>query len=492
MILRVDPNVTTLVKGQGGLLSRWLRVKNESAKYSPAFQMGAWDGYEHFFDRDTKSFPTGLLHFVKRKCLKFGIDLKLKRTYTIPDTPMVEESFLNGITLRDYQLEAVNTLLQKGRGCESAVTGSGKTAMIAAVAGSLWLHHGARTLVIVPRKGLLHQTHEELKGFLGLDIDIGIVGDGRRQTKSSIVIATPQTLRFALPEKSEFIKSKCHVSRKNEPILTNLVRSVDCLILDEAHHASSDTIYEIGLLCSARWRFGFSGTPLKKKKFEDLRLMSLVGKIVHQVHGKTLVDKGLLARPDIYMIKDPYIYEKVSIAGVDYTTAVNKALIKNKRYNRCLCRVIQMLVESDKPPIVFAPRLQHIRVIAKILEKMNVPFETIVGEHDMLRRLDVKKRYKQGDVFALLCTSVFDEGEDVPNTPALIMAGGGKTHIALKQRLGRGMRRKDGDNKVFVVDFTHDSSVMLRRHADRRMSIYRKEGYAVTEIDSLKELKQYI
>ena len=50
--------------------------------------------------------------------------------------------------------------------------------------------------------------------------------------------------------------------------------------------------------------------------------------------------------------------------------------------------------------------------------------------------------------------NVLDVGVDVPAVGMVILAGAGKTQVANRQRIGRGLRaKKEGPNVCFVVDF---------------------------------------
>jgi superfamily II DNA or RNA helicase len=54
----------------------------------------------------------------------------------------------------------------------------------------------------------------------------------------------------------------------------------------------------------------------------------------------------------------------------------------------------------------------------------------------------------------------------------IILAGGGKAEVPLRQRIGRGLRfKKVGPNVAFVVDFSDINNDHLRGHALQRRAI---------------------
>jgi superfamily II DNA or RNA helicase len=82
-------------------------------------------------------------------------------------------------------------------------------------------------------------------------------------------------------------------------------------------------------------------------------------------------------------------------------------------------------------------------------------------------------RARTGEIDVLIGTTIVDVGVDVPSIGMVILAGGGKAEIQLRQRIGRGLRaKKNGPNVTFIVDFTDDAQLDLRDHArsarDRR------------------------
>lgn len=487
----VNSNVTR-VEGRYGILMRWLRVRNEEAQYSASYNAGLWDGYTCFFDSERKEFPTGFLPSILKKLDLRKRKYEVQYSYSIPTTErLTNASFLNDIKLRPYQLKAINACLRNkhGRGIIDSVTGSGKTAIMASIAGKLSLDHDAKTIVLVSRKGLLYQTREDFETLLC--VPVGMVGDGKRMLDANIVIATPQSLVAALPEEESDlygVKTRC---RKQEPRLLNLIRQSSCLLIDEAQHASSNTVYRLGLLSPAVWRFAFSGTPLKNKRWEDFCLYGLTGKRLHTVSGHSLVKKDVLAEPRIIVIRDPSIYGGRGVSHVPYNTVFSRMLSTNRAYNNAVAYIAKKLCRLNKPPIVFTHRIEHVKSMRRQFDKLGVAYEVLTGDTPMTVRNDVKKRYTNGENFALIVSSIFDEGENVPNAASLIFAGGGKSVVNVRQRLGRGMRKKE-DNRVWVIDFDHSPAPMLFRHYEERIKIYQKEKYSIYPVSNIRSVKKWL
>ena len=77
-----------------------------------------------------------------------------------------------------------------------------------------------------------------------------------------------------------------------------------------------------------------------------------------------------------------------------------------------------------------------------------------------------------------IATPIFDEGIDVPAIDVVVLAGAGKSHIKLLQRIGRGLRKKEGeDNTLVIHDFIDDTNKYLFKHSKARVAVYKDEKF---------------
>jgi len=70
-------------------------------------------------------------------------------------------------------------------------------------------------------------------------------------------------------------------------------------------------------------------------------------------------------------------------------------------------------------------------------------------------------------------------GVDIPILSGLVLAGGGKSSIAITQSVGRCLRKYPGKTIAAVVDF-YDNVRYLKKHSQIRYKIYKSEpGFQV-------------
>jgi len=473
-------------------VDRLLSFANPAAKYDPRYSLGLWDGRVHLLSG--AKFPTGLLPYAVKRLERDGftvdvVDKAQKRPLKpIPPDFIKVNGPAGPSPLRPDQVWAINKMLAAGSGGGWIATGWGKGAGIAAILGAIYFQTGGKSLVLVPRIGLLSQTSRDLAEMLD-GVSVGMIGNGKREFDADVVVATAQTLQKVL----DTAKSPKH--REDIQRLTAMLESRTALMLDEAHKVSSGrNWYKIAKMCPAPYRFAVSGTLLSGKPHEDMYLRGIVGRVVVKITAKSMWERGNLAKPVIYMVTDRGAYDgrDTPYSTLDYADAVTTCLVNDVRYNRSIVHIARHLLDLGKAPMIFTRFIQHIRNLSRMMGRAGLPHEILYGKHDVAHREAIKARYMRDGDFVMLVSTIFDEGENVNNLPALIMAGGGKgDNNAIKQRIGRGMRVKEGDNRVMVFDFAHHHCRMLARHASERKRMYREQGMEVVDIPNVFSLNQY-
>ena len=419
------------------------RARPSGFMFMKKYKMGMWDGYISLMGGFSK-FPTGLLDRVvlalKNRDIKVEYaDMGLQQVVNWH----VDEKMLNGITLRDYQVDAAIKLLNAKRGVSKMATNSGKTEIIAVILKSL----KKRAIVVVHRKELLYQTAERIAYRTGFDV--GRVGDGICEWKD-ITVAMVQTL-----SQRPFDFSKTHV-----------------VIVDECHHTSSDQMMNVLYRIPGEYRYGFSGTPLKNDVLSDLKLISLTGEIITDISNKYLIDAGYSAKPKVNIIT----MESVSLDDWEaaYQDAYDSQIVNNADRNHAISKIANT---SAGTVLIMVERIEHGEILNELIPKSVF----VNGSFDSAYRKKILKKMKSGGVF--IATPIFDEGIDVPSISTLIIACGGNSSNKLLQRLGRGLRKKAYDNVVQVFDFLDDTNMHLFRHSENRIDTLIEEGFEVVKHD---------
>lgn len=421
------------------------RARPSGFQYMKRYRSGHWDGYISLMHGLT-SFPSGLLDYVLDGLKSHNVIPMVEYGgYDIICRWLLNDDVLHGVILRDYQMHAISELLRCGRGVAKMATNAGKTEVMAAMLKLL----SAKALVVVHRKELMYQTVDRFRDRLGSTADIGMIGDGVYQP-ADITVAMIQTLASRDELVHEFSN--------------NVV-----LMVDECHHVSSNQMMDVLHNIPGPYRYGFSGTPLKYDALADMKLIGVTGPVVVDVTNADLIENGYSAKPQVIL----HTVDGDEYWDAEYHDAYRKCIISNEQRNDMIAGVANDAV-NDSLVLILVSMIEH----GFILRNM-IPGSVFVhGSDSMEYRHSVLDAMRSpGSVGVYIASPIFDEGIDVPGVDVVILAAGGKSRIKLLQRIGRGLRAKDGRNVVTVYDFIDDTNKYLLSHSESRIDTYAKEGF---------------
>lgn len=492
------------------LLDKLLAIPDPAMERTRAAKLRLNDGLRHFFDVDTEKFPAGLVHRLVKRLEARGHTVSLLREPPVQFAPTPSD-YLVGKDLRDYQIEAIDAALTHARGILWMATNSGKSACISAIAGRLVREARARVVVVVPNAYLLNQTGADIAQMLGPDVCVGLAGDKKRTLRCDILVGTYQTLVAGAPTERR---------PPEDPELGEWLRSAKAVLIDEAHHAAAIGYQRILTACvGASFRIGCTGSLDKSDKraegerkegSEDVARLhrwmveAYLGPLLYRVDNEFLISRGYSAVPRFYVVRDRAAFGPIvrtpkpvrSGPGAGshiYNTVFQRACVEDARWHRSITTIVARLLQIGRPPFVFSHSVRLLDKLEGVMDAAKVPCRVLHGEHDTdLRRSVVREFEEQGD-FAVLASSVFDEGASIPAIRSVVFAGARKSPVELLQRIGRGVRRKAGDdNTVIVVDFDPVHTTMMHDHFEARLATYRDEGFKVRYVDDLSQIADLI
>ena len=111
-------------------------------------------------------------------------------------------------------------------------------------------------------------------------------------------------------------------------------------------------------------------------------------------------------------------------------------------------------------------------MLEKLSEEFKVKF--LDGAKSSKDRIGAINEMKNGELDLLIASKIFDQGVDIPNLDALVLAGSGKSSGRALQRIGRVIRNAPGKKKAIVVEL-FDNCKYLRDHSESRIEVYKSE-----------------
>lgn len=252
-----------------------------------------------------------------------------------------------------------------------------------------------------------------------------------------------------------------------------LLSKFECVIMEEAHEASGNSYYDIMRHCvNAHYRLALTATPFMKEDEEaNMRLMACCGPVGYRVTEKQLIDAGILAKPFFKYVtiknRPPKLYRHTG-----WQAAYRLGVVECKERNEL---VVAEAVKAHRYGLSVMALVQHTAhgdLLKHMLTLAGLRVRFISGECDHATRKTALQELADKKIDVLIGTTILDVGVDVPATGMIILAGAGKAEVALRQRIGRGLRaKKSGPNVAFIVDFEDIFNDHLKVHYQQRHAI---------------------
>lgn len=442
--------------------------------FSPKYKDGTWDGKTHFLTVPALKFPTGLLHIVKKYFKEVDAECRIIKQQKPPikrNDFTFDSAMLTGITLRDYQLEAIEKGILSERGIFEVATGLGKTEIAAGIIKAV----GLRTLFMVHTQDLLHQTAKRLSERL--QEPIGLIGDGVFKAEPTVVVATVQSLNSRMFQKNK--KGRYILHKKTGQMMKQLLSSFAVMFQDETHHSSSMSFYRIGMFMhNAYYRFGLSGTPLRRDDVNNMKVRAVTGPVIYSKLAEEAIEEGHLSDIEVRIVDN----EEEEILSNSWRHIYKYGIAQSKYRNTLIIKIIGSMYLKRRRQLILVRYIKHGKILQRMLANhLHVPAVFLSGKDSALKREQVKGKFNTQDMkdggFVLIASSIFDEGVDIPEVDVLVHASGGKSEVKTIQRIGRGLRKKKSGNKLIVYDFNDMNSRFLSTHSIERIETYENEGF---------------
>lgn len=440
-------------------ISGLLSYEVEGAERTDTFKSRKWDGRSSFLDFRTATFPAGFVPIVARELTRLGYRVQLAQKPMPAPAGLADPSFENfdgrgGDPRYAYQAETVRRLLRHGRMIAQAATGAGKSRIAGMAVSALRLP----TLFLTTRQTLMYQMAD---GYTASGFTPGVLGDGTWAPRKGVNVGMVQTFAARLAEG--------HPERENT---LRLLSYFNLVIGEEAHEAGGGSYFEImGHCVNAHYRLALTATPFMRPDGEaNMRLQAAFGPIGIQITEEMLIERGILATPYFRMVKTslPPMLRRSTRWPVCYELGV----VENEHRNRAIIREVHRAAAHGLTAMTLVTRKKHGDLLLEGMRQAGIRAEFIFGDHDNEQRRAALGRLGTGQTQVLIGSSILDVGVDVPSVGMVVLAGGGKGEIQLRQRIGRGLRaKKAGANVCFVVDFTDEGNKILQEHALTRRSI---------------------
>lgn len=352
------------------------------------------------------------------------------------------------ITWRPYQTEIIEAVFDGWKTYSDqlvvAATGAGKTNVLWGIADRFMTENpGSRVMVAAHRKELIEQPKARLEQFWPQRAgQVGIVMADSNECHRPIVIATVQT-----------------VGQKNGKRIAEILAfgKIDLLIIDEAHHAASQSYrHFINALKAANPHMKHLGVTATPERADYKSLAEIYQHESANVGVLRLIDEGHLCEPKVHGVKTNIDLSWVSSNGTGGNRDYNqKQLVAAVETSDCFKVVVKTHVEKvgDRPTIVFVPSVKGAYQLADMLKAEGVAAIAADGATPKDEREQLLRDFKAGKYTTIVNVALWTEGLDLPHLECCHLVRPTKSDALYLQMVGRVLRTFPGKTHADIFDY---------------------------------------
>ena len=461
------------------------------ARFTPKFKARLWDGKVRLYSLIRKTLYVGLYKYVLEFAKRSGYQVEYvpnddyphpleSNSHAIDDIGEWIKSlgmYARGkpVAARDYQVEAVTTALNLNRTVLLSPTASGKSFMIYCILR--WhMEAGLKCMVVVPTTSLVEQMYsdfEDYSGNNGFDVSEHcqkLYSGFTREFTKDVLITTWQSI-YKQPR--------------------GWFENFDVVVGDEAHQFKATSLINImEKMQHVKYRIGTTGT-IDNKKINQLTLEGLFGPVHRVITTKELMDSGKVVNIDINCLFLKYNGEiRKAAKDLDYQKEMD-FLVTHYPRNKFIRNLA--LNCKGNTLVLFQYVEKHGKVLFDMIQEkaQDKNVYIVYGGVDTLEREKIRKDTEKGDNTIIVASyATFSTGINIPSIENIIFASPTKSKIRNLQSIGRGLRLKEGKNKLTLYDVADDLQYKSRKnhtlnHFVERVKIYSEEkfDYKIHEID---------
>lgn len=336
----------------------------------------------------------------------------------------------------EHQIRTLQAMINTNTGIIKAPTSAGKSLIMSAFIRLSKLP----TLILVNKVMLGSQLRD---GFAKVGIDCGLCS-GKGVEDGYCMVSTIQSVK-KIPNLDKF----------------------KCILIDECHNASSSQFQDFLKQFSCALKYGFSASPARTGDYLGYaKIRQFIGSPIIQIESKELLENEVMAKPYIYLVKNECKQDEY----VDYQTAYTEEIINSEKRNE----IVKIISEKYGTGVLIVVNIvEH----GRLLEELIPGAKFISGETPIDERQETIKAFDNGELPVLIGSTILQEGISITHMKAMILACGGKSNVAVLQKIGRSLRFKAGEKtEVDFYDFI-DTARFLSKHSKMRVSLYKKAGY---------------
>ena len=233
------------------------------------------------------------------------------------------------------------------------------------------------------------------------------------------------------------------------------------IVVDEAHHAVAPMLKRVIQYYAPEFLVGLTATDQRPDR---KRLEEIFGNYTTELSLKDAMEKGVVARANVYRIETNIDLSHVRFNGKDYVNADLEKSVRVTSRNELIVNVLKdYFTEGDagkRQGIIFCINKAHTKEMARLLNAAGISAQDYSG--DTKHPEKVMQEFKEHKIRFLCACDMISEGWDYPELGILVMARPTLSKVLYLQQIGRGLRRTSIKKNVFVIDVVDEYGAVVR------------------------------
>lgn len=337
---------------------------------------------------------------------------------------------MGAVNLRPYQQEALTAVFDQWKEHDRTLivlpTGCGKTIVFAKVTEEC-VKRGLRVLILAHRAELLEQAADKLFNSTGLKCSVEKAEETCLGSWFRVTVGSVQTLM-------------------RESRLRRFAHDYfDVIIIDEAHHAISDSYQNVLNHFSAAQVLGVTATP---DRGDMKNLGQVFDSLAYEYTLPRAIKEGYLSP-----IKAQTIPLELDLSGVGTQSGDFKASDIDTALDPYLYQIADEMKNycGDRKTVVFLPLVKTSQKFRDILNEKGFRAAEVNG--NSTDRAEILSDFDRGEYNVLCNSMLLTEGWDCPSVDCVIVLRPTKVRGLYCQMVGRGTRLCEGKTELLLLDF---------------------------------------
>lgn len=334
------------------------------------------------------------------------------------------------MNLRPYQLAAKAAVLEQWENVDKTLlvlpTGTGKTIVFSAVTEEC-VRQGKRVLILAHRGELLAQAADKLYKTTGLKSAVEKAEQSCLGSFYRVTVGSVQTLM------------------REKRLKGFSANYFDTIIIDEAHHAISESYQNVLRHFPAAKVLGVTATP-DRGDMKDLG--SVFESLAYEYTLPQAIKEGYLSP-----IKAVTIPLTLDISGVATQAGDFKASDIDTALDPYLYQIADEMKKycAERKTVVFLPLVKTSQKFRDILNERGFMAAEVNGESE--ERAEILEAFDKGEYNVLCNSMLLTEGWDCPSVDCVVVLRPTKVRGLYCQMVGRGTRLCEGKTELLLLDF---------------------------------------